>query len=93
MYHIVFRTSILSMLRELINPAINILLLQFLYIALEPMLVDSNYFLLLIIKFIVGALLTIIFIQVSGRYNIIKLAKEIKSKYIKQNNENKTWGK
>lgn len=86
MYYKVFRKSLLSMCRELVNPLFNILILLCGYLLLTTMVADFNFIISLLIKLILGSLLTLVFVQVTGRYNIMHIAVEFNGKFFKNKN-------
>lgn len=81
MYKIVLKISILPMLKEMIHPCINSIILLILGLMISTYLKIDNLIIMLIIKLIVLTTITLIYIQASGQYNIIAL---IKSKFNKR---------
>lgn len=75
MYRKVFKEPVLGMLKILVNPMINVIILIIVYCLSQKFLSDLNLFLSLIIKVLLGVVITILYIQVSGRYNFIKMIK------------------
>lgn len=84
MYCKVFRKPLSSMCRELVNPLFNILILLCGYLLFATMVADINFILSLLLKLIIGSLLTIVFVQVSGRYNIMHIVVELNGKFFKK---------
>lgn len=72
MYYKVFHDSFLSMIKLLFNPLVNALLLMFFYLFVDIININQ-YFISLIIKVLIGLLITIFFLQVTGRFDIKKV--------------------
>lgn len=84
MYYKVFRKPLLSMCRELVNPLFNVLILLCGYLLLATLVADINFIISLLIKLFFGLLLTIVFVQVTGRYNIMQIVLELNWKFLKK---------
>lgn len=80
MYEYVFKAPLSEMLRILINPIMNVAVLFLLYLLLDIFYFSNSNILSLIVKVILGGGVTLVFIQITHRYNIIQLIKEIKLK-------------
>ena len=79
MYHRVFKASLREMLFICLNPMINALLLIVFYVVILLYFPITNNIISLIIKLLVGVVVTFVFLQLSGRYDIVSM---IKSKTI-----------
>lgn len=78
MYTDVFKASFLELLKELISPTINVIILVIIYYIQKHLFVISSNILALIVKLVIGVVTTILFVQLTGRYNLIKMIKEKK---------------
>ena len=76
MYRYVFKTSLTEMLILLINPCVNAVILCGIYILFDTMLFCHNILLSLTLKVFVGGSITLLFIQFTHRYDIIRMIKE-----------------
>ena len=68
MYKTVFNVSLGDMLILLINPLVNVLLLVVAYLFINK--IHGNVFVLFVIKIVIGIVITLLFVQVSGRYDM-----------------------
>lgn len=81
MYRKVFKERVSSLLLLLRSPLLNAFILGVAYFLLQGL--EFNYIVMLIIKLMVGFLITISYIQISGRYDLVALVNSFKKK---QNN-------
>ena len=76
MYRIVLRHSIMSMLRQLISPIVNAILLSCIYIALKNVFYNSLFLESLILKTILGFIVSLVYLGVTGKFNVIVFLKQ-----------------
>lgn len=80
MHKDVLHSSLSKFLFTLVNPVINSLILICLFVPIQYMLINENHIVSLIIKLSLSSLVTIIFIQITKRYNILLGIKTIINK-------------
>ncbi len=80
LYRYVLRTSIVPMLKELIHPAICAILIFFLLFAENTYLHTENLILSILVKGCSSSILAMVYIQLSGQYDVISM---MKSKLLK----------
>lgn len=73
MYKMVFRCSYLRFLSELISPLINGFILAFVFLLYNRLHLDMNIFCSLLVKVFMGFLISVFYIQITGRYNLLQL--------------------
>lgn len=76
MYRIVLRHSIMSMLRQLISPIVNAILLSCIYIALKNVFYNSLFLESLILKTLLGFIVSLVYLGVTGKFNVIVFLKQ-----------------
>lgn len=81
MYRIVLKISILPMLKVMIHPVINSIILLTVGIAISTFIKIDNIIIMLIIKLSLLSIITFIYIQISGQYNIINFVKSKLNKW------------
>lgn len=75
MYKFTFKSSIVNMLKKLVHPFISAILLCFLYFCLDFVVIGILPICSLIFKLTLGVITTLIYLQVTHQFNVIKFVK------------------
>lgn len=78
MYGHVFKASLTEMLWLLLNPCLNVFILIALYLPLDLFFISKSNILNLVVKLLLGIIVTIVFVQITRRYDIKRMIKEKK---------------
>lgn len=78
MYKRVFKSPLVQMLKIILNPCFNAIFLTIVYISFELIIQSQSIICSLVFKLLIGCIFTLFFMQLTRRYNIIRMIKEKK---------------